>query len=341
MVDSRIVPRLVIGLVSTWAFGLGAHADNPQLEGFLENYCYECHSSGEAQGGLALDELVVADIPQHAKQWETVVRKLSARQMPPIGGSRPEEAEYTGTISRLTTALDRHSLEHPNPGRTETFRRLNRTEYRNAIRDLLDLDVDVSELLPADEASHGFDNITVTSLSPVLLDRYVSAAQKVSRLAVGDRAEAEAESTYRLRPDLTQDAHLPGTPLGARGGTVIDHNFPQSGEYEVQVWLMRDRNEEVEGLRGSHQLEVSLDRERLELFTIAPPPDDESDKSVDANLKTRVTVEAGAAHGGRLFSEAVVIAARISPAATECAFQLLSSPANRTGGLSGDGSWPL
>src|SRR5262249_11262624 len=135
----------------------------------------------------------------------------------------------------------------PQPGRTETFRRLNRTEYQNTIRDLLAIDVDVASLLPPDESSHGFDNITVTDLSPMLLNRYISAAQKISRLAIGSAPSKPKEDTFRVRPDVTQDTHIAGTPLGTRGGTVIPYNFPQDGEYEIQVWLMRDRNEGIEG----------------------------------------------------------------------------------------------
>ncbi len=270
-----------------------ATVNTTRLKQFMKSHCLDCHDRDVREGELAIDELMSAPLVDHAQQWETVVRKLSARQMPPSGAPRPSETEYEFAISALANDLDRHASERPNPGRTETFRRLNQTEYQNAIRDLLDLSVDVSELLPSDESSHGFDNVTVTGLSPVLLERYVSAAQKISRLAVGDRAEETAEKTYRIRPDITQDAHLPGTPIGTRGGTVLSHIFPQDGEYEVQAWLMRDRNEELEGLRGSHQLEILLERERVGAFTIEPPPRGSSDQLVDANLKARFKVSAG------------------------------------------------
>ena len=149
---------------------------------------------------------------------------------------------------------------HPQPGRTETFRRLNRTEYQNAIRDLLALDVDASDLLPADESSHGFDNITVGDLSPTLLDRYISAAQKISRLAVGTPSRSPGGDTIRVRADVTQEEHVEGLPIGTRGGILIRYTFPQDGEYDVQVRLTRDRNEQVEGLHEPHELEVLLDR---------------------------------------------------------------------------------
>jgi hypothetical protein len=271
-----------------------------RLAQFMEEHCFACHGYGSKEGGLAIDELLNAAVADHTEHWETIVRKLVARQMPPVGESRPDETAYNDSISQLVTELDRKVAEQPNPGRTDTFRRLNRTEYQNAIRDLLALEVDVSQFLPGDESSHGFDNSTVATLSPVLLDRYVSAAQKVSQLAIGERAEPAAEKTYRVRPDVTQDTHIPGTPIGARGGTAVRHNFPQDGEYEIQARLMRDRNEELEGMRDEHELEVSLDRKRVGLFEIKRPRSG-SDKSVDENLTTRVNVSAGPHDVGVVF----------------------------------------
>ena len=136
-------------------------------------------------GGLALDAISLDDVSQHPKVWEKVVRKLVARQMPPAKKPRPDEEAYDAVVASLERCLDAAAAQHPDPGRTDTFRRLNRTEYQNAIRDLLALEVDATSLLPADESSHGFDNVTVGDLSPTLLDRYITAAQKISRLAVG------------------------------------------------------------------------------------------------------------------------------------------------------------
>src|SRR4029077_5544840 len=144
---------------------------------------------------------------QHIESWEKVVRKLAARQMPPRSKPRPAERQYVAAVAVLETARDKAAAKSPNPGRTETFRRLNRTEYQNVIRDLLGLDVDAAALLPADESSHGFDNVTVADLSPTLLNRYITAAQKISRLAVGAFPQVPAGDTFRIRPDVTQDAH--------------------------------------------------------------------------------------------------------------------------------------
>jgi hypothetical protein len=242
---------------------------------------------------LGLDDIVTADIDQHSEAWEKVVRQLAARQMPPKDAPRPKEAEYDAAIAWLETSLDAAAAKHPRPGRTETFRRLNRTEYQNTIRDLFALDLDVASLLPADESSHGFDNITITDLSPTLLNRYVSAAQRISRMAVGRAPKTPVGDTFRVRPDVTQDTHLAGTPIGTRGGLAVSYHFPQDGEYEIQIRLMRDRNDGVESLREPHDLEVSLDRQRVELLTVKPPPRGMSDQSVDANLKARVKATAG------------------------------------------------
>ncbi len=268
--------------------------DTAAITEFVERNCLDCHDSANRTAGLAFNELLQKNLGENAKQWESAVRKLATRQMPPLDTERPDEASYNAVLSALTSQLDAASKRNPNPGRTESLRRLTRTEYGNAIRDLLALNVDVRSLLPADDSSHGFDNITVNTLSPTLLNRYVLAAQKISRLAVGNSGGAIASDTFRVRPDVTQDnSRIEGLPLGTRGGTLIHYYFPQDGEYEVQVRLMRDRNDEIEGLRGTHQLEVLLDRDRVAAFKIAPPPRGEGDQMVDANLKSRLTVKAG------------------------------------------------
>jgi hypothetical protein len=269
------------------------HAAGRLPERYLvRQYCLDCHNKAEKAGGLALDAILGEALTTHADVWEKVVRKLRARQMPPADATRPEEPTYQAALASLETALDQAAAEHPRPGRTSTFRRLNRTEYQNAIRDLLALEVDVAALLPADEASHGFDNVTVGDLSPTLLDRYLSAAEKISRLAIGRPHRSPAGDTFRMRPDVTQEEHVAGLPLGTRGGMLIPYNFPQDGEYDVQIRLARDRNEEVEGLYEPHELLVLLDREERQSFTVSPPKRKDHTK-VDADLKARLTVAAG------------------------------------------------
>jgi hypothetical protein len=267
-------------------------AGTPPERLLIKQFCLDCHNPRDKAGGLVLDAAIADTLNSHVDLWEKVVRKLRARQMPPADSARPDEPTYQAALSSLETALDQAAAQHPRPGRTSTFRRLNRTEYQNAIRDLLSLEVDVAALLPADEASHGFDNVTVGDLSPTLLDRYISAAEKLSRLAIGRPHRSPAGETFRMRPDVTQEEHVASLPLGTRGGMLIPYNFPQDGEYEVQIRLARDRNEEVEGLYESHELLVLLDRGERQSFTISPPPRKDHTK-VDAHLKARIAVTAG------------------------------------------------
>lgn len=268
-------------------------AAHEAIDQFVERYCLDCHDSGARKAGLALDDLDTAAVGKSPEAWEKVVRRLAARQMPPGRRRRPSEAEYDAVVSAIADGLDRAAAEHPNPGRTGTFRRLNRTEYQNAIRDLLALEVDASALLPPDESSRGFDNITVGDLSPTLLDRYLTAARKISRLALGSTGRSPGGETFRVRPDITQEEHVEGLPIGTRGGAVFTYLFPRGGEYEVQLRLARDRNEHVEGLREPHELEVLVDRETRATFTVNPPRTEADHQTADAHLKARIRVAAG------------------------------------------------
>jgi len=268
-------------------------AGAPLVRSFVGKYCVDCHQGDEPAGRLTFDLGGSDDLRDDTDAWEKVVHKLRSRQMPPLDAPRPAETEYEGALSILVRELDELAEKQPNPGRTETFRRLTRTEYQNAVRDLFGLDIDVTELLPRDESSHGFDNVTVGDLSATRLDRYITAAQKISRLVVGSFGRGPACETIRIRPDVTQDEHVEGLPLGTRGGALVPFHFPQDGEYEVQVRLARDRNEEIEGLRDQHEVEFLLDRARIELLTVKPAKPDEVADNADAHLKTRVRVSAG------------------------------------------------
>jgi len=263
----------------------------------VNQYCTGCHNERIKAGALLLDGVDVGRVGDNAELWEKVVRKLRLRAMPPAGSRRPDDRSYDELVAYLETELDRRAAAVPNPGRTDTFRRLTRTEYQNAIRDLLALDVDVADLLPRDDASYGFDNVGAVGLSPTLLERYLAAAQKVTRLAVGTPVPTPALRVITLPPDVTQEEHVDGLPFGTRGGTIVPHTFPRAGEYEVQVRLMRNRNENVEGLTEPHQLEVTLDGQRLQLFTVTPNRnrmgDYYADESVDKHLQLRVPVTAG------------------------------------------------
>ncbi|MBD3672739.1 MAG: DUF1592 domain-containing protein [Planctomycetaceae bacterium] len=267
----------------------------------VEQYCFDCHSGNEPSAGFDLAELMSAPVTSSTDDWEKVVKKLRGHQMPPAEALQPQESERQSALKDLERILDQHAKEHPQPGRTETFRRLTRYEYKNAIRDLLGLNIDVEALLPADEVSHGFDNVTVGELSPTLLNRYITAAQKISRLAVGRAPQSPGGKTYRVRPDVTQEQRMPGLPFGTRGGTSVTHFFPVDGVFEIRVRLARDRNEAVEGLREPHEMEFLLDRKTLKSFTVEPPNgkssgdgyQQSSHANVDRHLVARVQVSAG------------------------------------------------
>jgi hypothetical protein len=259
----------------------------------INRYCVGCHNNKLKTAGLALDTIGAEPVNQHPEAWEKVVRRLRVRSMPPAGLPRPDEHAYDALVSSLAASLDSAAAAKPNPGRTDTFRRLNRTEYQNAARDLLALEVDVAALLPGDESSHGFDNVTVGDLSPTLLERYLSAAQKISRLAVGRPSRSPGGDTINLPPDLTQEEHFDELPLGTRGGLVVRYTFPLDAEYQINLRLQRDRNEHVEGLTEPHDVDLMLDGERLRLFTVKPPPQGADHHLVDNGLTIRVPVKAG------------------------------------------------
>lgn len=263
-------------------------------QSLAQKYCLGCHNDRAKTAGLSLSS---KDLQQHPEIWEKVLRRLRARQMPPSGLPRPDEGTYQATVSSLEKQLDVLAAEKLNPGRSDTFRRLNRTEYRNAVRDLLSLEVDVSNLLPSDDASHGFDNVTVGELSPLLLERYVGAARKISRLAVGRSTRAPGGETVTLRPDLTQEEQLEGLPAGTRGGLLLRHTVAVDAEYEFQLRLARDRNEQIEGMyrdqTREHDVELLVDGERVRLFRVKPPARSEDYQRVDEGLKVRVPLTAG------------------------------------------------
>jgi mono/diheme cytochrome c family protein len=270
-----------------------ARYERATVQQFVTQHCSSCHDRDVKKAGLDLDALSSEDVAAHPEVWEKVARKLGARQMPPAGKRRPDERTYLSIVTALEAELDRVAATRPDPGRTPTLRRLNRTEYQNAIHDLLALDIDAATLLPADEANHGFDSAPLGDLSPTLLDRYITAAQKISRLAVGRAPKTPNSDTFRVPPDQTQEGHVEGLPLGTRGGTRIPYTFPQDGEYDIQAWLTRDRNEQVEGLRQPHELLVLLDRKHMASLTVKPSVKNEVEEKVDAKLKARIAVTAG------------------------------------------------
>lgn len=273
----------------------------------VDQYCVVCHSQGLETGGLVLEQLAVADAAEHADVWERVLRKLRANAMPPTGMPRPDNASMEGLVAFLEQNLDNQAVTAPNAGRSPALSRLNRTEYRNAVRDLLSLEIDMTGMLPLENASFGFDNVNVTDLSPTLMERYLTAAQKISRLAVGAPLPSPVSHVELLAADLTQEEHFDGLPFGTRGGTAFDYNFPLDGVYNIDVRLARDRNENVEGLTEAHELEITLDGERVGLFEVTPQRSERfatfyySDESAGAGLEVEIPVTAGAHKVGVTF----------------------------------------
>ena len=268
------------------------------IQHFLENHCLECHSGSKPSGDFSVESLrptteSIARPSFSSRDYERIVRKMRAGQMPPPDADRPEEAEYNSALRTLEQLLESASERHPFAGRTESIRRLTRTEYQNSIRDLLALDIDANALLPKDESSDGFDNITVGELSPTLLNRYLTAAQSISRIALGRQGLGPMGINIRVPADRTQEAHVDGLPLGTRGGILFEHAFARDGMYEFQLRLARDRDEKVEGLAQEHSIDLLIDREAKHRFTVTPPPNPEDFTHVDAHLKTRIQVAAG------------------------------------------------
>jgi hypothetical protein len=291
---------VIAGLVLSGTAAAGADLDRA----LLDKYCVTCHNAKLKTGGLALDTPDLAEVPQHGEVWEKVVRKLRAGMMPPVGRPRPDKAAADALVGQLVTALDIAANATPNPGRTDALRRLNRTEYHNVIRDLLALDIDVNELLPADDSSNGFDNISLGGLDPGRLERYLAAAQKVSRIAVGAPMRSPVGDTIILPSDLPQNEYIDGLPFGTRGGTTFRYNFPLDAQYEFKMKLGRGfSGNQIVGVTEPHEIGVWVDDEQVQRFTVnplrrragtgAPDPTGTQIEEGDENLHVRVPVKAG------------------------------------------------
>src|SRR5437867_1156875 len=208
----------------------------------LDKYCIGCHKGPTPFAGLHLDTFDTANFETNGVTWEKLARKLRNRDMPPPGMPRPDAATYDALVRYVETGRDRLAEVKPNPGRP-TLHRLNRTEYGNAVRDLLALEIDVAELLPADDIGYGFDNIgDVLTVSPLLMERYLAAAGKISRQAIGDTTLAASYQTYFVPKGLNPRDHMTDAmQIGSRGGTAVRHNFPVDGEYEISMTLQTGR----------------------------------------------------------------------------------------------------
>jgi hypothetical protein len=289
-------------------------ASHAPYEAVISSFCAGCHNQRLRTGGLALDALDMSDVGTRADVWEKVFQKLRMGAMPPPGQPRPDKPALDAFLAWLETELDLAFDRDPNPGRPGSVHRLNRFEYRNAVRDVIGLDIDVDALLPVDDADkNGFDNVaTMLSVSPTLLERYLSAARKLSRLALGIPPVGPATDTYKAPILLDQNGatseHL---PFGSRGGFAVQHYFPVDGEYVIKVRLRRQLYDYIVGLGSPHRLEVRVDGERVLASTVGggatgtPPPasfvgevfgDPAWEKyalGADAGLETRFRARAG------------------------------------------------
>ena len=283
----------------------------------LERYCLGCHNERLLTAGLALDTVDVGDVGAHPGVWEKVARKLRSRTMPPRGRPRPDAATYDAVADYLEASLDRTWAAQPNPGRP-AVQRLNRSEYVNAVRDLLALEVDGRALLPADESGYGFDNIgDVLSVSPGLLERYILAAAKISRWALGDATLPAATALYKTSPLMLQDGRVSDDlPFGSRGGHAAEHHFPLDAEYVLRVRLGRGR-------RGSHTLEIRLDRERVATFNVGRGNGGPFEVRLPVQAGTRLV---GASFVGDLSQSLAVDGRPPRPSVTSFAYALYPKP---------------
>ncbi len=268
----------------------------------LNRYCVTCHNDTLKTAGLTLAGSDLENVPAGAAVWEKVIRKLRTRQMPPSGMPRPDASTYDSFAAYLESAIDQAAEASVNPGRPARIRRINRTEYTYAVRDLLGVDVDGRALLPADDAAYGFDNIgDVLTVSSTLLERYMSAAEKISRLAVGDITVPSVSDTYEISRLLRQDDRLgEDLPFGSRGGLAFRRYFPVDAEYVIKLRLQRDSLGDIIGISEPKQLDLRLDGKRIQLFTVGGEhnenlrdPGQAYARTADTALETRFPGKAG------------------------------------------------
>ncbi len=279
----------------------------------MNQYCVTCHNETLKTANLILDTANLNDLGEDPALWEKVLLKLQTRSMPPVGMPRPEDEFYSSLADHLATGLDALVEANPNPGRTVTAHRLNRTEYTNVVRDLLGVNINGAELLPPDN-SGGFDNLgDLLSVSSILMEKYMAVARQISRLAIGDPSIGADSKQYTISPFVLQNDRMSeDLPFGTRGGLAVNHRFPLDGEYELNMRLLRtDSTGLVIGMGKPHRLEVRIDGKRVGILHVGgeniglalgsgradkvPPDFDQAqyERTADANLKIRVPVEAG------------------------------------------------
>ena len=285
---------VVAALATGWMANDVAAQAATEYRALLDDYCVTCHNQRTVDGqserptaltsqlraiGLALDAFDVSAVAANPADWEPVVRKLRAGLMPPAGRRRPEQGTLDEFRAWLETELDGAAAARPDPGRTATFHRLNRAEYRNAIRDLLSLEIEVDDFLPADDAGFGFDNIGgVLRMSQSLMERYLNASRVISRLAVGSAPPLPFSETFRTAQDEQQQDRATGLPFGTRGGMLVSYQFPQDAEYDLSIRVSGAR-----GLDEQNRIEITIDGEPVDLSGV----------QLGSTIELRVPVAAG------------------------------------------------
>ncbi len=289
-------------LLAGWTMVPGAQAaEKNERWDMLDKYCVRCHNDIEFKGKTSFEALNLDDLHADAKTWEGIARKLRLGSMPPRDVDQPERQQVMKFVNALETDLDVAARTKPNTG-APTLHRLNRTEYANAIRDVLGLAIDPAGLIPPDDSSGGFDNMAqVLTITPALLEGYLSASAKVAAMAIGDPAIRPVFSTYRAKADQSQDSAVEGAPLGTMGGLVIDHYFPLDGEYLFEPKLYRGILAMVRGLETPNTLEITIDKQRIHVANFGGHEDNVKSHAnayatadeVDGRLSVRVPVKAG------------------------------------------------
>jgi hypothetical protein len=279
-----------------------ASSISAQDRALLDKYCVTCHNQKMKTAGLSLETADFVRPSNSADVWEKVIRKVRAEMMPPVGAARPDKSSLDNLASYLETSIDKVASLNPNPGRT-VLHRLNRAEYGNAIRDLFAISaLDVTSLLPADTEAYGFDNVAdVLGTSPALMERYLSAAWKVSSMAVSDPRITPTIETFRVRYDLSQHDHIEGLPIGTRGGMLIKYDFPVDGEYVIRPKLWKTTVNQLGGLELAHDLEITFDGARVKLARVGGPEDERNSyefpsstaDEIEKRFETRLSVKAG------------------------------------------------
>ena len=314
LATTRMVLRIIFGLLIIASATAYLQAAKPQSQTsssvpdqqriLLTRYCVTCHNQKLKTAGLMLDKMEVEKISENLPEWEKVIRKLRTYAMPPPGLPRPDKTGYDSIVTYLETSIDAEANAHPNPGRPVAHR-LNRAEYANAIKDLLSLDADVESLLPPDDSGYGFDNIgDVLSVSPALLERYILAAGKIRRLAIGDVDTSPAFETYDMPRLLMQDERMSEElPFGSRGGIAIRRWFPLDAEYLIKIRLQRRYDQDfIVGLETPHQIELRVDGARVKVFAIGGEQSDNDTGTYrrrnaaddrDKQLEIRLPIKAG------------------------------------------------